>query len=87
MPYSVRVAEAARRSWLESDAEFIGRFGLSGVFVRRMGGPDSAGGAEPPTERYLDLESAATRLARRLGRVGRKLDRRLYHLRRRRPAG
>jgi hypothetical protein len=82
-PYSVRVAEAAQSSWLAGDAEFIGRFGLSGVFVRRTGGPASPGGAEALTGALVDLESAGSRIRRRLALLGRKLDHRAYHLRRR----
>jgi len=82
-PYSVRVAEAVERSWLARDGEFIGRFGLTGVFVRRAGGPASPGGAETVTAPFIDMESRATELRRRLVTIGRRIDRRLFHLRRR----
>jgi len=75
-PYSVRVAEAVTRSWLARQGEFIGRFGLCGVFVRRSGGPGAAGGNDALSAPFVELESRATELRRRVGTVGRKLDRR-----------
>jgi predicted O-methyltransferase YrrM len=81
-PYAVRVAEAARRSWLASDAQFIGRFGLGGAYVRTAGGPAGASAPDLPGPALLELEGPATRMRRRLITLGRKLDRRLYHLRR-----
>ena len=86
-PYAVRVAEAAKRSWLDSEAEFIGRFGLSGAFVRRSGGPAAAGGAEALRAPNVELESRWSERRRGLVGLGRKLDRRLFHLRRRLPGG
>ena len=82
-PYSVRVAEAASRSWLATEAEFIGRFGLSGVFVRRSGGPGSPGGADTLGDPLLVLESRWSARRRALEGAARKLDRHLFHLRRR----
>jgi predicted O-methyltransferase YrrM len=85
-PYAIRVAEAAAGSWLADDAEFLGRFGLCGVFVRRHGGPAAPGGAGV-TAPYIELESAATRWRRTLTGALRKLDRRVFHLRRRLTGG
>jgi len=82
-PSSVRVAEAVSRSWLARQGEFIGRFGLCGVFVRRTGGPAAPGGDDAVTGELVELESRATELRRRLVTTGRKLDRRAFHLRRR----
>jgi hypothetical protein len=86
-PYAVRVAEAAGRCWLASEAQFIGRFGLSGVFVRRRGGPAAPGGGDELWGPLLELESGWSRRRRRLSVAGRKLDRRLFHLRRRLAGG
>jgi SAM-dependent methyltransferase len=81
-PYSVRVAEAAADSWLADEAQFIGRFGLCGVFVRRRGGPPVPGGVESLRTPLLKLESPTSQRRRRLGATARKLDRRAYRLRR-----
>jgi hypothetical protein len=62
-PHWVQVAEAADRSWLATEAEFIGLFGLSGVFVRRAGGPPPCDPASPPAT-LLHLRPPAARVAR-----------------------
>ncbi len=40
-PYWIQVEPAVQASWLVRDARFIGRFGLSGVFLRISGGPSA----------------------------------------------
>jgi SAM-dependent methyltransferase len=85
--YAVRVAEAAARSWLVTEAQFIGRFGLSGLFVRRRGGPDAPAGDDVLSPPYLGLETRWSARRRRLAGIARKLDRRAFYLRRRLPGG
>ncbi|MGH2953106.1 MAG: class I SAM-dependent methyltransferase [Solirubrobacterales bacterium] len=76
-----RVPEAAGDSWLASECDFLGRFGLCGTFVRRAGGPPplDPGAERPPL--LLGLDRSAARVA--VDRVIHIVDYRAFHLRRR----
>jgi hypothetical protein len=80
-PYWIQVEPAVRASWLERDGRFIGRFGLSGVFLRTSGGPSSAALGDQPLN--LVVERSDDLLVRGRRRVERAIDYRLWSLRRR----
>lgn len=80
-PYFTRVFEAAADSWLSSECDFLGRFGLSGAFVRRSGGPPALDPSAPRSPLMLGLDRSPARVA--ADHIAHVLDYRAYYLRRR----
>jgi predicted O-methyltransferase YrrM len=76
-----RVPEAAGDSWLATQCDFLGRYGLSGAFVRRRGGPPPLDPAAPRPPLLLGLDRSPARVAK--DRVVHVADYRAFRLRRR----
>jgi predicted O-methyltransferase YrrM len=77
--YQVQVARAVESSWVAASCAFLGRFGLTGVFLRQRGavsGSLSAGREPPPLISLTARDAALRRWARRKA-LG--LDNRVQH--------